>query len=173
MENKNLDANNCVLANSNLISIRRWCLERTLDFMKEKTDMQLGGSQDWKCQMIDCAKALSDFILTGKGAESLVGKTTCLLPASRALLDRKIALSVTAFNELMKAKGLMQGAMDEVLTEPGLVYGENQVVPHGWGPSELKPYYYDDKFDELLEVLGVKPPAKKAATTKKQSKPKK
>lgn len=165
MEDK-ISVNGITLANSNLISVRRWCLERTLDFMKGESDLKCCGVQDWKCQMIDCAKALSDFILSGTTAVSTVGKTPLLLPASRALLDRKVALTVAAFNELMSAKGFMRSPTSGTLIDSGLSYGENTTVQQGWGTPVTKPYYYDNKFDELLEILGIKVSTKKVEPTK-------
>lgn len=41
-----------------------------------------------------------------------------------------------------------------VLIGDGLKYGENGVHPDN--PRETQPSYYDDKFDELLSILGIK-----------------
>lgn len=101
---------------------------------------------------VDCAKALSDFLLEGKTADNIVGMTTLLLATSRLLKDRGITLSVLAFNESMKAKGLLIGIpASPNLTQTGREYGKMKPGPN----SYLIPYYYDNKFDELLLLLGI------------------
>lgn len=150
------------------MNIRRKCLEWTFELIKtdivmHRVDFGFCGMQDLKCQIVDCAKALSDFLLEGKTAESIVGLTPLLMSASRLLKDRGITLSVASFNELMKVKGFMvvRPAMCVSLTKTRLEYGKDR--PVGISPN---PYYYDNKFDELLLLLGITEDKAKENTTK-------
>lgn len=139
------------------MNIRRKCLEWTLEIVKgeggmSKADFGFCGMQDLKCQIVDCAKALSDFLIEGKTTDSIVGLTPFLLSASRALRDRGITLSVLAFDELMKSKGLMAGVpANPTLTKAGQEYGRMKPSLPGCANA----YYYDNKFDELLLLLGI------------------
>lgn len=156
----------------NEMNIRRKCLEWTLELVKGEGAMSKGdfgfcGMQDMKCQIVDCAKALSEFLIDGKATESIVGVTSLLLSASRLLKDRGIVLNVVAFNELMGVKGFVTGApTSPALTKAGQVYG--QMKPRMG--SYLTAYYYDNKFDELLQILGITEDSAKPVVQPKKSK---
>lgn len=149
------------LASTNLMTIRNRCLDKVTELIKDKDGkfqdgFAICGIQDLKVQLIDCASALAEFIINGKTTESIVGKTPILLSASRALTDRKIPLSVQAFNSLLRAKKFMcENPTEEKLTDTGLEFGENRPFPVLYGNPRTKPYYYDNRFDELLTLLGV------------------
>ena len=149
------------LASTNLMTIRNRCLDKVIEFIRDKDGkiqdgFAICGIQDLKVQLVDCASALADFIINGKSAESIVGKTPILLSASRALSDRKISLSVRVFNGLMRSKKLMStNPSEETLTEAGLEFGENRPMQVICGPLQTKPYYNDNRFDELLLLLGI------------------
>lgn len=83
---------------------------------------------------------------------------------SELLKKSKPGMSIRDFNTRMIETGLMKietrpsRKYDKVkkfksLTESGLKYGENLVHPSN--PSETQPKYYEDKFQELLNVLGI------------------
>lgn len=149
------------LASTNLMTIRNRCLDKVIELIKDKDGKFQDGFaicsiQDLKVQLIDCAGALAEFIISGKTTESIVGKTPILLSASRALTDRKVPLSVQAFNNLMRAKKFMsENQTVERLTDTGVEFGENRPLPMLYGTPQTKPYYYDNRFDELLTLLGV------------------
>lgn len=152
------------LSPANLISIRSKCLEKVVELIKDdkgkvNADFGIFGFQDLKVQLIDCAGALTEFVINGKSAVSIVGKTPLLLSTSRALVDRKMTIRVFEFNALMIEKGYMDSL--GLLTERGSKFGENKPLPSQWAGKSVKPYYYDDKFDELLELIGLKPKIKK------------
>lgn len=141
----------------NLMNIRNKCLDRITDLLKDRNgqinaDFGISGVQDLKMQLIDCACALAEFVISGKTAESLVGKTGLTVAASRALADRKVYMPVYAFNNAMKKKGLMDDR--DCLMGEGLLYGENKCVPGQW-TSAKKAYHYDNRFDGLLALLGL------------------
>lgn len=142
------------------MTIRNKCLEKVIDLIKDdkgkvNADFGIFGFQDLKVQLIDCAGALAEFIINGKPAVSIVGKTPLLLSTSRALTDRKMTIRVSEFNALMIRKGLMDNA--GLLIGQGVKFGENKPTPCQWASQGAKPYYYDDMFDNLLELIGIKP----------------
>lgn len=159
--------NEPVLTKDNLLNIRRWCVERALELLKgdsalRKDELGICGVQDLKLQIVDCAEALSEFILNGTKIGSTVGKTPSLLSATRLLRDRNIALSVREFNTMAHQCGFLEIKKISVagmpnafssLTEKGKEYGENKAKPFSEGITS--PYYYDNKFDELLQKLGI------------------
>lgn len=160
--------NEPVLTKDNLLNIRRWCVECALELLKgdsalRKDELGICGVQDLKLQIVDCAEALSEFILNGTKIGSTVGKTPSLLSATRLLRDRNIALSVRGFNAmmhqcgfLMETKTTLQPDLSNsfyVITEKGKEYGENKAKPFSEGITS--PYYYDNKFDEPLQKLGI------------------
>lgn len=84
--------------------------------------------------------------------------------ATDRLKERKISLSAQKFNQLMESAGMLKretrfsrskgkNVTWPVLIGEGLKYGENGVYPND--PRETQPSYYDDKFDELLSILGI------------------
>ena len=84
--------------------------------------------------------------------------------ATDRLKERKISLSARKFNQMMINAGMMERASRysrskgknvawSVLIGEGLNYGENGVHPDN--PRQTQPSYYDDKFDELLSILGI------------------
>lgn len=150
MENSNLSS-------VSLMTIRNKCLDRVIDLLKGSDgrlhpDFGISGVQDLKVQLVDCAVSLAEFITSGKTAVSIVGKTPLLLSTSRALTDRKMSISVVEFNVLMRKKGFMDDSGN--LVGPGLQFGENRFVPNSFN-GKIRPYYRDDKFNGLLETLGL------------------
>lgn len=83
--------------------------------------------------------------------------------ATFLLKERSNPISVLQFNQKMMAAGYLEEkerpskskgiSRFKCLTEKGLIYGENEVCPKN--SLETQPHYYDDKFDELLEILGI------------------
>ncbi|GAA6360989.1 hypothetical protein [Bacteroides uniformis] len=140
-----------------LANIRSRCLDRITELLKDSNgrlnaDFGISGVQDLKVQLIDCAGALAEFVISGKTTESLVGKTGLTVAASRALADRKVYMPVYAFNKVMREKGFMDS--NDCLMEGGLLYGENRRVSGQWNGVK-KAYYYDNRFDSLLALLGL------------------
>ena len=83
--------------------------------------------------------------------------------ASELLKRHNIKMSAAKFNEMLVRQGFLmeatrQGATKEhkfkVITPKGLAYGENEVSPHS--QKETQPHWYDERFEELLEIIGVK-----------------
>ena len=84
-------------------------LDRITELLKDSNgrlnaDFGISGVQDLKVQLIDCAGALAEFVISGKTTESLVGKTGLTVAASRALADRKVYMPVYAFNKVMRER---------------------------------------------------------------------
>lgn len=87
-----------------------------------------------------------------------------LLCAEKLLKKNNINMSSRAFNLAMEDKGLLtyrerpsksKGTKRfPILTKNGLKYGENQVHPKNQAQTQIR--YYEDKFTELLNVLGLK-----------------
>lgn len=87
-----------------------------------------------------------------------------LLCAEKLLKKNNINMSSRAFNLAMEDKGLLtyrerpsksKGTKRfPILTKNGLKYGENQVHPKNQAQTQIR--YYEDKFTELLSVLGLK-----------------
>lgn len=84
--------------------------------------------------------------------------------ATELLKKNNINLSARGFNQLAVTNGILRelerkshkGIKEyKNLTEKGLAYGENQVNPQN--PKETQPMYYDDKFVELCQILGIEP----------------
>ncbi|MFV0323507.1 MAG: hypothetical protein ACK5LF_03885 [Bacteroides xylanisolvens] len=84
--------------------------------------------------------------------------------ATDRLTKRGIGLSAIKFNKMMVEAGLIKRASRysrskgkdvtwPVLTDEGKIYGENLVSPDN--PRQTQPSYFDGKFDELLEKLGI------------------
>lgn len=71
-------------------------------------------------------------------------------------------INAHAFNELAVAGGYLEIKTRDskkglksfyVITNKGLVYGENQVCPENM--NETQPHWYDDRFCDLLRLLGI------------------
>lgn len=83
--------------------------------------------------------------------------------ATYLLKQRGNPVSALAFNGALMSLGFLEEKQRpskskgvskfKCLTEKGLIFGENQVCPKN--ALETQPHYYDDKFDELLERLGI------------------
>lgn len=82
--------------------------------------------------------------------------------ASELLKKHNVGMTANKFNALLIQKGLLtenerQGVNKihkfKVITPKGLEYGENEVSPHN--QKETQPHWYDDKFGELLSVVGI------------------
>lgn len=112
----------------------------------------------------------SRLILLGKVAQPLELPLPDYIPskgiiksASELLHERKLQISVREFNLRAIECGLLKvlernsshGAKKKfkVITEKGTPYGENQVHPNC--PTTTQPLWYADKFDELLNLIGV------------------
>lgn len=87
-----------------------------------------------------------------------------VLKSLSVLLEEKgIGISTQAFNKLLVKDGLLQvlyrksskGKQKQFknITEKGLPYGENKQNPKN--QSETQPLWYDDKFDEVLKIVGL------------------
>lgn len=50
---------------------------------------------------------------------------------------------------------MCENPTEEKLTDTGLEFWENRPFPLLYGNPRTKPYYYDNRFDELLTLLGV------------------
>lgn len=153
----------------NLMAVRGRWLEKLIDLIKGadgkiSSDFGICGIQDLKVQLIDCANAMAEYQISGATPVSIVGKTRLALSPSRLLSDRKLPMLVGEFNQLMSQKGLLD-MTTHTLTEGGTAYGKMSLTP-GQPSGTLRPYYYDDKFDDLLRLLGV--PAQPKVITKKR-----
>ena len=83
--------------------------------------------------------------------------------ASELLQERKLNISVREFNTRAIEKGYLkilernsthgQKKKFKSITEKGTPYGENQVHPNC--PRATQPLWYADKFDELLNLVGI------------------
>ena len=86
-----------------------------------------------------------------------------LKSASELLKAHGIKMSAQDFNKRLVEKGYLvtltrksSGGKDKPfksITEKGLPYGENQVNPKN--PKSTQPLWYEDKFSELLELVGL------------------
>lgn len=87
-----------------------------------------------------------------------------VLKSLSVLLEEKgIGISTQAFNKLLVKDGLLQvlyrksskGKQKQFknITEKGLPYGENKQNPKN--QSETQPLWYEDKFDEVLGIVGL------------------
>lgn len=83
-------------------------------------------------------------LLVARGYKDGFTKTFNLIMQKAGLLERKTRPSSSGSGEIRKYWKL---------TEEGLVYGENQKAPEN--PRSMQPLYYESKFDELLERLGI------------------
>lgn len=83
--------------------------------------------------------------------------------ASELLKEHGVEISAQAFNKLLEKEGLLQtlyrksskGRMKPYknITKKGLTFGENKRNPSN--QSETQPVWYDDKFDEVLKIVGL------------------
>lgn len=80
--------------------------------------------------------------------------------ASELLRTNNVQMSALKFNAKLMAAGFLkeetrQGTTKlhkfKVITDKGLLFGENQVSPKN--PQETQPRWYDDKFGELLKAI--------------------
>lgn len=86
-----------------------------------------------------------------------------LRPATELLKAHGIKMSAQDFNKLLAEKGYLatltrksSGGKEKrfkSITAKGLTYGENQVSPHN--PRETQPLWYEHKFIELIELVGL------------------
>lgn len=85
--------------------------------------------------------------------------TKALTPLLR---EHGIDLSAAAFNQLLKAHGVLKrmtrknSRQQQVefwsVTEAGLVYGKNITSPNN--PRETQPHWYVDRFEQLVKLVG-------------------
>lgn len=85
--------------------------------------------------------------------------TKALTPLLR---EHGIDLSASAFNQLLKAHGVLKrmtrknSRQQQVefwsVTEAGLVYGKNMTSPNN--PRETQPHWYVDRFAQLVKLVG-------------------
>lgn len=83
--------------------------------------------------------------------------------ASELLKEHGIEISAQAFNKLLEKEGLLQTLYRNTskgkkkpyknITNKGLAYGENKRNPSN--QSETQPVWYDDKFGEVLKIVGL------------------
>ena len=80
--------------------------------------------------------------------------------ASELLKKHSVEMSVVKFNEKLMDKGFLventrKGASKlhkfKVITGKGLEYGENVVSPKN--QNETQPHWYDEKFEELINII--------------------
>lgn len=80
--------------------------------------------------------------------------------ASELLRMNNVQMSALKFNSKLVAAGILKEATRQgktklhkfkVITDKGLLFGENQVSPKN--PQETQPRWYDDKFAELLKAI--------------------
>ena len=87
-----------------------------------------------------------------------------VLKSAKELLKAKdCGISSIAFNKLAVKAGLLEdktrnSSHGEIkhfksITAKGGVYGENQVNPNN--PKETQPLWYEDKFDEVIKIIGL------------------
>lgn len=87
-----------------------------------------------------------------------------VLKSAKELLKAKdCGISSIAFNKLAVKAGLLEdktrnSSHGEIkhfksITAKGGVYGENQVNPNN--PKEIQPLWYEDKFDEVIKIIGL------------------
>ena len=84
--------------------------------------------------------------------------------ATHLLKLKGIDIGTPTFNNLLESKGILETKTRpsskggekkfKSLTKEGMIYGENQQSPKN--PKETQPLYYEDKFDDLLEFVGLK-----------------
>lgn len=82
--------------------------------------------------------------------------------ATELLKEKGLSISAQAFNQRAIQKGFLcemkrksshgKDKPFKSITESGLLYGENQVNPNN--PKSTQPLWYEDKFIELLGLLG-------------------
>lgn len=97
-----------------------------------------------------------DYVHASNGASHAV---------SELLKERGVVLSAIKFNKLALAAGLLEektrkGTHGKVhkyysVTEKGLVYALNDIYKDV--PGQTIPKWYDNKFEEVLEIIGYKP----------------
>nr|DAN34404.1 MAG TPA: hypothetical protein [Caudoviricetes sp.] len=86
-----------------------------------------------------------------------------LRSASELLKKNERNITAQKFNEAAVAKGYLvelerpathgKTKRSKSITEKGTDFGENQVSPHN--PKEIQPSWYENKFVELLNALGL------------------
>ncbi|MGL6297915.1 MAG: hypothetical protein ACRC1M_01980, partial [Methanobacteriaceae archaeon] len=88
-----------------------------------------------------------------------------LLPASDLLRKNNKDIKIIGFNKLLLSNGILEEKERKshksktgfkkykALTTKGLKYGENQISP--LNPKEVQPLYYEDKFEELYQLITV------------------
>lgn len=84
--------------------------------------------------------------------------------ATYLLKLKGIDIGTPTFNNLLESKGILETKTRpsskggekkfKCLTEKGLEFGENQQSPKN--PKETQPLYYEDKFNDLLEFVGLR-----------------
>lgn len=91
-----------------------------------------------------------------------VTSNVCTLGGSQGclVLNGRWSLRMTANKFIQKGlltenerQGVNKIHKFKVITPKGLEYGENEVSPHN--QKETQPHWYDDKFGELLGVVGI------------------
>ena len=84
--------------------------------------------------------------------------------ATYLLKSHNVDLSARKFNELAAKAGLLElkerNGTSKVhkyceITKKGLAYGENDINEKNM--NQVQPHWYDNKFDEVLSVIGYKP----------------
>ena len=138
---------------------------RTLQLMKLDTAKWLMKNLDYnEVSKLELARALAD-PLKLPTPDYVKAEDNCVAP-THLLVARGYKEGFTkTFNLIMQKAGLLErktrpsssgsGGIRKFwkLTEEGLAYGENQKAPEN--PRSMQPLYFESKFDELLERLGI------------------
>lgn len=147
--------------------LRKWCLETAIEQVAKvghKSGIIRNGFESVQ-ELEDSHMSLANayyLFLTGLKDAKPVKELDISEPqaALNLLLKRNMKTSPVSFNKKMVALGLMvtkkaaSGYNYKELTEKGLAYGENKNSPYPNSPTQ--PIYYDDKFDELLNLLDIR-----------------
>lgn len=149
--------------------LKKWCLETAIEQANKEVrrqgtfDTKFESVQELEDSHIRLANAYYSFLtgLSDVNPAKTEKDPVCLEPqaALNLLLKRGMKTSPVSFNKKMVATGLMvtkkaaSGYNYKELTEKGLAYGENKNSPYPNSPTQ--PIYYDDKFDELLNLLDI------------------
>lgn len=150
--------------------LRKWCLETAIaqaNSSKFKsglfTENKFESVQELEKSHVGLATAYYSFLTGQSDIDPTKAEKVLDISEPQAalnlLLKRNMKTSPVSFNKKMVAHGLMvtkkaaSGYNYKELTEKGLAYGENKNSPYPNSPTQ--PIYYDDKFDELLDLLDI------------------
>lgn len=146
--------------------LRKWCLETAIaQIAKINTRFTVPVSDtailEMKVAQMDLANTYYVFISTGK-TDAKINTSKVLLSATKLLAAREIKMPTSIFNKKLTEAGILEQhemkgdkgtGTYPVLTEKGLEYGVNKIYPRN--KEATQPLYFDHKFDELLNLLGI------------------